>query len=97
MSIGDGVLFGSRVGLYIVNHPLILTNALLEARTYINPDVTIGNNTIVGSGSVLTKDIPPNVIAAGVPCKVIRSGSFVDRRVFRLFEPVLRVFHRFFG
>nr|WP_291367424.1 hypothetical protein [Acetobacter sp. UBA5411] len=48
----------------------------------MNPDVTVGNNTIVGSGSVLTKDIPPNVIAAGVPCKVIKSISLVDRRVF---------------
>lgn len=69
------MLFGSRVGLYTVNHPLILTNALLEARTYINPDVTVGNNAIVGSGSILTKDIPPNVVAVDVPCEGHNTNS----------------------
>lgn len=38
----------------------------------VNPGVTIGNNVIIGSGSVVTKDIPSGVIAAGVPCRVIR-------------------------
>ena len=34
--------------------------------------ITIGDNTIIGAGSVITRDIPANVVAAGVPCKVIR-------------------------
>lgn len=36
------------------------------------PGVTIGDGSVVGAGSVVTKDIPENVLAAGVPCKVIR-------------------------
>lgn len=34
--------------------------------------VTIGENSVIGAGSVVTKDIPPNVVAAGNPCKVIK-------------------------
>ena len=45
----------------------------------INPGVTIGDNVVVGSGSVVTKDIPANVIAAGNPCRVIREITEEDR------------------
>ncbi len=45
----------------------------------VNPGVTIGNNTIIGSGSVVTKDIPDNVIAAGNPCKIIREITNEDK------------------
>lgn len=45
----------------------------------VTQGVTIGENSIVGAGSVVTKDIPPNVIAAGNPCKVIRPIKFSDR------------------
>ena len=45
----------------------------------INQGVTTGDNTIIGSRSVVTKDIPNNVIAAGVPCKVIRSVTNQDK------------------
>jgi serine acetyltransferase len=41
--------------------------------------VTIGDNSIVGAGSVVTKDVAANVIAAGVPCRVIRSITEADR------------------
>lgn len=37
--------------------------------------VTIGENTIIGAGSIVTKDIPSNVIAAGIPCKVIKKKN----------------------
>ena len=47
--------------------------------TVINPGVTIGDNVVIGSGSVVTKDIPSNVIAAGVPCKVIRKITEEDK------------------
>ena len=40
--------------------------------TIICPGVKIGKNTTIGAGSVVTKDIPENVVAAGNPCKVIR-------------------------
>lgn len=40
--------------------------------TTILPGVTIGDNTTIGAGSVVTKDIPSNVVAVGNPCKVIK-------------------------
>ena len=44
-------------------------------------DVTIGNNVIIGAGSVVTKDIPDGSVAVGVPCKVIgRFEDFVKKR-----------------
>lgn len=47
-------------------------NCWIGARVIVLPGVTIGNNSIVGANSVVTKDIPDLVIAAGVPCKVIK-------------------------
>ena len=47
--------------------------------TVINPGVTIGNNVVIGSGSVVTKDIPDNVIAVGNPCKVLRKITDEDK------------------
>lgn len=51
----------------------------IGAGVHINQGVTIGDNTIIGSGSVVTKDIPSNVIAAGVPCKVLREITEADK------------------
>jgi acetyltransferase-like isoleucine patch superfamily enzyme len=54
--------------------PVILeSNVWLAARVIVLPGVTIGENSVVGAGSVVTRDIPPNVLAAGMPAKVIRS------------------------
>lgn len=50
---------------------------------HINQGVTVGDNTIIGSESVITKDIPSNVIAAGVPCKVIRVITEADKTGYR--------------
>lgn len=58
-------------------------NVWLGAGVQVNPGVTIGDNTIIGSGSVITKDIPANVIAAGVPCKVIREITEMDRTGYK--------------
>jgi len=44
--------------------------------------VTIGRNSVIGAGSVVTKDVPENVIAAGVPCKVIREITDKDKTDF---------------
>ena len=54
-------------------------NVWVGAGVHINQGVTIGDNTIIGSGSVITKDIPANVVAAGVPCKVIREITEADK------------------
>ncbi|MBQ1392745.1 MAG: hypothetical protein IIY81_04265 [Lachnospiraceae bacterium] len=45
----------------------------------MNPSVTIGSNVVIGSGSVVTKDVPDGVIAVGNPCKVIRKITEEDR------------------
>lgn len=92
--IGDNVFFGPRVGIYTAGHPIdpVIRNKQLEygkeihigdnvwvgGNTVINPGVTIGNNVVIGSGSVVTKDIPDNVVAAGVPCRVIREITEKD-------------------
>ena len=48
----------------------------------ICPGVHIGSNTVIGAGSVVTKDIPDWVVAAGNPCKVIRSITDEDQRYY---------------
>jgi len=54
--------------------PVILeSNVWLAARVIVLPGVTVGENSVVGAGSVVTRDVPPNVLAAGMPAKVIRS------------------------
>ena len=58
-------------------------NVWVGAGVHINQGVTIGDNTIIGSGSVITKDIPANVVAAGVPCKVIRKITEEDKTSYR--------------
>lgn len=93
--IGNNVLFGSRVGLYAGNHathpedrvaggcyskPITIgDNVWVGAGVHIMGGVTIGRNSIIGAGSVVTKDIPENVIAAGVPCRMIREITEEDR------------------
>jgi acetyltransferase-like isoleucine patch superfamily enzyme len=55
------------------SEPVILErNVWLASRVIVLPGVTIGENSVVGAGSVVTKDIPPNVLAAGVPARVLR-------------------------
>lgn len=95
VTIGDNVLLGPNVSLYTPNHAIdaeersqgyerslpitIGNNVWIGGSVTIVPGVTIGDNTIIGAGSVLTKDIPSNVIAAGVPCKVIRAITENDK------------------
>ena len=45
----------------------------LGGNVTINPGVTIGNSSVIGSGSVVTRDIPSDVVAAGNPCRVLRN------------------------
>lgn len=95
IEIGDNVLFGPKVGIYTSNHAInawerihgacyakpvkIGNNVWIGAGVHINQGVVIGDNAIIGSGSVITKDIPANVVAAGVPCKVIRKITKADK------------------
>jgi maltose O-acetyltransferase len=88
ISIGDDCIFGKDVLIYA--HDASMTRHLgfveigkvtigrrtyIGARTLILPGVTIGDDVIVGAGSVVTKDIPSNSVAVGNPARVIRPTS----------------------
>ncbi|MNL07719.1 Galactoside O-acetyltransferase [compost metagenome] len=95
ITIGKNVLFGPHVSLFTSTHAIhpedrakgwqcsksitIADNVWLGGHVIVNPGVNIGENSIIGSGSVVTKDIPANVIAAGNPCKIIRNITEADR------------------
>jgi maltose O-acetyltransferase len=87
--IGDQTMLGPYVQIYTATHPLdadqrsegpelgkpitIGKKCWIGGGTIINPGIMIGDNTTIGAGSVVTKDIPSNVFAAGNPCKVIKN------------------------
>jgi maltose O-acetyltransferase len=88
VTIGDDVQIGPNVQLLTATHPIepgprrdkweaaepitIADNVWLGGGVVVCPGVTIGENTVVGAGSVVTRDLPANVIAVGSPARVIR-------------------------
>jgi maltose O-acetyltransferase len=88
VQIGDFVLFGPAVQVYAATHPMdasvrrlgleagkpvaIGSDVWVGGGAIICPGVTIGSRSVIGAGSVVTKDIPAGVFAAGNPCRVIR-------------------------
>lgn len=95
VEIGDRVFIGPNVGIYTANHPTdvrrrekgyewalpvkIGNKVWIGGGVTILSGVTIGDNTVIAAGSVVTKDIPANVVAAGNPCKVIKEAEEGDR------------------
>ena len=88
VTIGDNVFFGPGVHVYTATHPLdaierrtvesskpvvIGNDCWIGGNSVICPGVTIGNGVTIGAGSVVTKNIPDNVLAVGNPAKVIRN------------------------
>lgn len=89
VTIGSRTLFGPNVQIYTATHPAdwkirasgvefakpitIGEDVWIGGSAVICPGATIGDRTIIGAGSVVTKDIPSDVFAAGNPCRVIRS------------------------
>ncbi len=97
VKIGDNCLFAPNVSIYTAGHPVhpvarnsayefgkevtIGDNCWIGGNSVICPGVHIGNNVVIGAGSVVTKDIPDWSIAAGNPCRVLRQITEADRRV----------------
>lgn len=96
--IGDNCQMAPNVAVYTAGHPVhpdtrntayeygievtIGDNVWIGGNTVICPGVHIGSNTVIGAGSVVTKDIPDWVIAAGNPCRVIRAITEADRKYY---------------
>lgn len=94
--IGNDVLIGPNAQLYAACHPLdpkmrleglengkpitIGNNVWIGGSCVILPGVNIGDNAVIGAGSVVTKDVPANMLAYGNPCKVIRCIKEEDRK-----------------
>lgn len=74
-------------GKWVIVGDIVLgNNVYVGTRSIILPGVHIGDNTIIGAGSVVTKDIPANVVAAGVPCRVIHSRDEYIEKVLKIKE-----------
>ena len=96
--VGDYTMFGPNVILATAGHPIlpelrtqayqynmpvhIGKNCWLGAGVIVLPGVTIGDNTVIGAGSVVTKDIPSNVVAVGNPCRVLREINEHDKEYY---------------
>lgn len=86
ITIGDAVMFGSAVTIATVGHPI---NPKMREYMYCD-HVTIGENTVIGAGSVVTKDISANCVAAGNPCRVIREINEDDMKYYYRDRPITR-------
>lgn len=105
VTIGKNVQIAPNVSIYTAGHPLhadsrnsgyeygipvtIGDNVWIGGSSVILPGIRIGNNAVIGAGSVVTKDIPDNMVAAGNPCRVIREITETDRDYYfkdRMFD-----------
>lgn len=96
--VGDHAMFGPNVTIATAGHPIlpilreqgyqynvpvhIGRNCWIGAGVIIVPGVTIGDNVVVGAGSVVTKDLPDNVVAVGNPCRVLRQINEHDKAYY---------------
>ena len=96
--VGDNVMFGPNVIIATAGHPVdpplrekvaqfnipvrIGKNVWIGAGAIVMPGVTIGDHSVIGAGSVVTKDIPPNVVAVGNPCRVLREINDRDKEYY---------------
>ena len=95
VKIGDNFMCGPNVQISTAGHPLhpesrasgyeygiditIGDNVWIGGNVLVCPGVTIGSNVVIGGGSVVTKDIPDNMLAYGNPCRIIREITEADR------------------
>lgn len=102
--VGDDTMFGPNVTIATAGHPIapelrcrglqynlpvrIGRNCWLGAGVIVLPGVAIGDNVVIGAGSVVTKDIPSNVVAVGNPCRILREVSDHDRAFYYKDRPI---------
>ena len=102
--VGDNVMFAPNVTIATANHPMepslrrrgmqyvrdvhIEENVWIGSNVVICPGVTIGANSVIGAGSVVTRDIPAYSFAAGTPCRVLRTISTWDHSHYWHDEPI---------
>ncbi|WP_040195682.1 sugar O-acetyltransferase [Candidatus Soleaferrea massiliensis] len=98
ITIGDYVMIGPNVSLFAAGHPVchdlryqeleyafpiaIGDHVWIGGGVIINPGVTIGSRTVIGAGSIVTKDLPDDCVCAGNPCRVIRKITDRDRKYY---------------
>lgn len=96
--VGDYTMMGPNVIIATAGHPIlpilrenayqynspvhIGKNCWLGAGVIVLPGITIGDNTVVGAGSVVTKDLPSNVVAVGNPCRILRKINEHDKEYY---------------
>ena len=96
--VGDYTMFGPNVTIATAGHPIetglrqkgyqynipvrIGKNCWIGAGVVLLPGVTVGDNTVIGAGSVVTRDIPANVVAVGNPCHILREIGEHDREYY---------------
>ncbi len=96
--IGDYTMLGPHVTVSTAGHPIlpdlrqkayqynapvhIGKNCWLGAGVIVLPGITIGDNSVIGAGSIVTKDIPANVVAVGNPCRVLREINEHDKEYY---------------
>lgn len=96
IAIGNRAYIAPRVCIYTVNHPtvpevrntdleygrpvVIEDNVWIGGNAVILPGVTVGEGAVIAAGSVVTRDVPPRVVAGGNPCRIIRPLTQEDRK-----------------
>ncbi len=95
VTFGDNVFIAPNCGFHTAGHPIdaetrnkgleyahpitVGNDVWFGAGVQVMPGVTIGSNVVIGAGSIVTKDIPDNVVAVGNPCKVLRPITAEDK------------------
>ena len=95
VTIGNQVMISPNVSIFTAGHPIhpqarnsgyeygrpvtIGNNVWIGGEAILLPGVTVGDNTVIGAGSVVGQDVPANVVAAGNPCRVVREITDRDR------------------
>lgn len=99
VTFGDHVFIAPNCGFYTAGHPLdaerrntreeyalpimVGNHVWIGDGVHVMPSVTIGDNSVIAGGSIVVKDIPANVIAAGNPCRVLREISAADKERYQ--------------